>query len=184
MDCIEKWLREHLSEKRQRHTQGVAETAVKLAERFGSDPEKAKTAALFHDMFKGTPQEELDRYVRELQLGSRYLGNANLSHGKIAAAVMERDYGITDSDILNAVKYHTTGRAGMSVLEQIIYLADAIEPGRKYDGAEYLRKLAETSLDKACLASFEHTIRYVEQQGETLHEDTIKARDALRAKEK
>lgn len=180
MTCIENWLGEHLTEKRLRHTRGVVRTAVQLAHRYGADAVKAEQAALFHDMFRSETVETLNRYVTELGLDPRYLNDANLSHGKIAAAVMAQDWGINDQDVLNAVKYHTTGRAGMSVLEQIIYLADAIEPGRAYPGVDQLRKLAEQSLDQACLFSFENTIKYVQQQGNILHEDTIKARDALK----
>lgn len=180
MTCIEEWLREHLTEKRQRHTRGVVKTAVELARRYGADAAKAEQAALFHDMFRSESVETLNRYVTELELDPRYLNDVNLSHGKIAAAVMARDWGITDRDVINAVKYHTTGRAGMSLLEQIIYLADAIEPGRDYPGVDRLRKLAEQSLNQACLFSFENTIRHVRQKGNALHEDTIKARDALK----
>ena len=86
---------------------------------------------------------------------------------------------ITDEDILNAVKYHTTGRAGMSTLEKVIYLADAIEPGRNYPDVDKVRKLAEISLEKACLFSMEHSINYIRERGLFLHEDTIKARDYL-----
>ena len=111
-----------------------------------------------------------------------YLDNANLAHGPIAAKIMKRDYGITDPDLLNAVRYHTTGRAGMSLLEKVLYLADAIEPGRNYPGVEEIRKRAETSLDDACLLSMERSIRYIEDRGLFLHEDTIKARDDLKKK--
>ena len=93
-----------------------------------------------------------------------------------------RDSGITDPDLLNAVRYHTTGRAGMSLLEKVLYLADAIEPGRNYPGVEEIRKRAETSLDDACLLSMERSIRYIEERGLFLHEDTIKARDDLKKK--
>ena len=92
---------------------------------------------------------------------------------------MERDYGITDRDIINAVSYHTTGRAGMSLLEKIIYIADAIEPGRNYPGVEDVRVLAWQDLDRACLLSLERTIDFVRGQGNFLDSDTLEARDYL-----
>jgi len=102
--------------------------AVKLAEKYGEDPSKAETAALFHDMYRGVSVDVLNYYVKHLGLDEKYINNANLAHGKIAAIIMERDYHITDPDIIHAVSFHTTGRAGMSKLEKIIYIADAIEP--------------------------------------------------------
>lgn len=180
MDSIEAYIERNLSEKRKKHTYGVAETARRLANRYGASEDKAKSAALFHDMFRSAPQEVLNMYVRQLELDGVYLDNANLAHGPIAAVIMERDYGIEDPDMINAVRYHTTGRAGMSPLEKVLYLADAIEPGRAYPGVEQARKLAEESLDRACLFSMERSITYIRQRGLFLHQDTINARDHLK----
>ena len=179
MDSIEVYLKKNVSEKRRSHIYGVLETAGALARKYGADEKKAEIAALYHDMFRSTPVEVLNGHVKSLGLGCLYLDNANLSHGRIAAAVMEKEYGITDPDILNAVKYHTTGRAGMSRLEKILYLADAIEPGRQYPGVETARKLAGESLDKACFFSMERSIRYIRERGLFLHQDTIQARNDL-----
>lgn len=182
MDSIEVYIEKNLSEKRKKHVYGVVETAEKLAEKYGCDVEKAKKAALFHDMFRSTPAEILNMYVRQLKLDKVYLDNANLAHGPVAAEIMERDYGISDPDLLNAVRYHTTGRAGMSTLEKVIYLADAIEPGRAYPGVEEIRKLAEDSLDQACLRSMERSIAYIRERDMFLHQDTVNARNDLMRK--
>lgn len=184
MDCIEAYIEKNLTAKRKAHTYGVVETAVKLSRRFGEDEEKSKVAALYHDMFRSTPLNILNMYVRQLNLGEQYIDNANLSHGKIAAYIMKRDWNIKDTDILNAVKYHTTGRVAMSKLEKIIYLADAIEPGRSYPSVDLIRNAALHSLDKACLLSMEHSIEYIRTRGLFLHEDTINARRDLKEKEK
>ncbi len=181
-DIIKNYIEEHFSEKRRVHTYGVVETAEKLARFYGVDTAKAKTAALFHDMFRGVSVEELNSYVKELDLDEKYLNNANLAHGKIAAAIMKRDYGIEDEDILNAVSFHTTGREGMSDLEKVIYIADAIEPNRDYPSVELLRKEAYEGLDKVILLSMEKTIEFVRSKGMYLDEDTIHARDWLRRK--
>lgn len=184
MQCTDKnllmdYINHNMTEKRRVHTYAVAEEAVKLARRYGEDVEKAELAALFHDFFRGISAEELNRYVREFGLSPAYFDNNNLAHGKIAAIVMERDYHITDQDIINAVSFHTTGRAGMSLLEKIIYLADAIEPNRVYPGVKELRELAMEDLDRACLQSLEKNIEYIRNRGVYLDEDTLKARDEL-----
>jgi len=182
MNSIEVYIKKNLNEKRLNHVYGVVETAQIMAQRFGSNPEKAKIASLFHDMFRSTPVDVLNMYVRQLNLDPVFLDNANLAHGPVAAVIMERDYGIHDEDIINAVRYHTTGRDGMSVLEKIIYLADAIEPGRNYPGVDKIREAAEQSLDDACLLSMERSIKYIRERGLFLHGDTIKARDYLKEK--
>ena len=163
----------------------------KLAEKYGPLDEelrqKAELTALFHDMYRGVSTDVLNYYVKHLGLDeTRYKNNANLAHGKIAAAVMEREYGITDKDMLNAVSFHTTGRSGMSLLEKIIYIADAIEPNRSYPGVEELRKSAETDIDLACLQSLTSTIAYVRSEKKYLDEDTILAKEYFekRIKEK
>lgn len=142
--------------------------------------EKAELAALFHDFFRGVSEKALNGYVRQLGLDSSYLNNCNLAHSKIAAFLMEHEYNITDQDMINAVSYHTTGRANMSRLEKIIYLADAIEPNRNYPGVEKVRELAFQDLDKACLLSLEHSIDYVNCRGLYLDQDTMLARDCIK----
>ncbi|WP_161873156.1 bis(5'-nucleosyl)-tetraphosphatase (symmetrical) YqeK [Ihubacter sp. rT4E-8] len=179
-DSINSYIEKNFSEKRKIHTEGVRSTAISLAEKYGADPKKAELAALFHDMYRGVPVDALNYYVKHLGLDKRYLDNCNLAHGKIAAIIMKRDYGIEDEDILNAVSFHTTGRKNMSLLEKIIYIADAIEPSRHYPGVEELREAAMKDLDLACLMSLEHTIEYVQGQGSFLDEDTLRARNDLR----
>ncbi|MBR4020349.1 MAG: bis(5'-nucleosyl)-tetraphosphatase (symmetrical) YqeK [Firmicutes bacterium] len=176
-DSIRTYIEKNFSERRKIHTEGVRQTAVKLAEKYGVVPSKAELAALFHDMYRGVSVDVLNYYVKHLGLDAKYIDNANLAHGKIAAIIMERDYGVTDPDIINAVSYHTTGRAGMSQLEKVIYIADAIEPNRRYPGVEELRKVVWEDLDQACLMSINHTINYVSSQGHYLDPDTLMARD-------
>lgn len=187
MQCTDKkriieYIEAHMTEKRRNHTYAVAEEARKLAQRYGEDMEKAEIAALFHDFFRGITEKELNGYVKELGLDPAYLGNINLAHSKIAAAVMERDFNIKDRDIINAVSYHTTGRAEMSGLEKILYLADAIEAYRSYPGVREIRDLACADLDEACLASLERSIDYVKSRGQYLDRDTVLARDCLKDK--
>ncbi|MDD2215040.1 MAG: bis(5'-nucleosyl)-tetraphosphatase (symmetrical) YqeK [Eubacteriales bacterium] len=181
---IIEYLENVLSEKRKRHTYSVASEAVSLAQCHNVPPEKAELAALFHDMYRGTQIEILDNYVRSFNLDSSYLGNSNLAHGKIAGVIMEQDYGIQDRDIINAVAFHTTGREGMSDLEKILYLADAIEPGRKYPGVEEIRKLAYVNLNQACLKAMNRSVDYIRSRGLKLDRDTIRAKNFLMEQER
>lgn len=181
---IKEYIENSMTEKRRRHTYAVAQEASALARRYGEDPEKAELAALFHDMFRDVPDGILDGYVRACGLDPAYLGNSSLSHGKIAAWFMEREYGIKDPDLINAVAYHTTGRAGMSRLEKILYLADAIEPERNYPGVAELRKLAYENLNQACIRSMERAVEYIENRGFCLDRDTIRAKQQLSEEER
>lgn len=179
---IIEYIEKNLNERRLKHTYSVAKEAMKLAEHYGADKEKAELAALFHDMFRSTPVAVLNMYIRQLGLPKNIMDNPNLSHGKIAAVIMKKDYGIEDEDILNAVSYHTTGRAGMSLLEKVIFLADAIEEGRNYPTVEDTRSLAYVDINKACISSLERTVEYIKGIGEYLDPDTINAINDLKEK--
>lgn len=179
MDSISKiieYIDKNFSEKRRVHTYGVRDTAIKLAEKYGCDKEKAEIAALLHDMYRGVAVSVLNYHVKHLGLDRRYIDNPNLSHGKIAAEMIKKDFNIDDEDIINAVSFHTTGRSHMSLLEKIIYIADAVEPGRDYPGVKELREILEKDLDMACLASLDKTINYVLSEGNFLDKDTIDAK--------
>jgi predicted HD superfamily hydrolase involved in NAD metabolism len=169
-----------LSDKRRIHTLGVKDTAIALAKKYGADPLKAEVAALAHDLYRGLRGEDLNKTVRDLGLDEKYLDDPNLAHSKIASIMLREKYGVEDSDILNAVSFHTTGRRNMSTLEKVVFLADAIEPGRNYPGVEDIRKAAEKGLDEGCLCSMLGTIRHVQEQGAYLDEDTIEAAEFLK----
>jgi len=168
-------INEDLKPSRVIHTKNVVREAHRLAERYGADVKKAEIAALLHDIARNLSLEDMNAYVRDLGLDSHYIDNKNLAHSKVGAFIISRDFEITDEDILNAVSYHTTGRENMTLLEKIIFLADAIEPGRTYPGVEELRKLAYKNLDKACAFSLRKTKKYVESRGDYLDPDTEKA---------
>ena len=180
---------ERLTEKRKKHTEGVLEYGLHLCELYGGaekDELKRKytLAAVAHDLYRGISVEALDPIVEAEGLPERYKGNPSLAHGKLAAIELERTYGVTDPDILNAVNYHTTGRPAMSLLETILYVADAAEPNRDYPGVEELRRRAERDLDDAALFSMERTIAYVKERGLTLDPDTADAAEWLKNQRK
>lgn len=181
IEAVKIYMRANMKPSRREHTENVVKTAQKLSERFGGDDVKATVASWYHDLARNLPQEELDRLVVDFEIGPQYIGRPNLSHSKVAVELMKRDFGIDDREILDAVSYHTTGRAGMSLLEKIVFLADAIEPGRDYPGVGEIREAAEVDIDKACLISLENTIKHVMDRGGYMDPDTIKARDELRS---
>lgn len=178
-DYIYKYIDENLKDSRKKHTKGVAETAVELAKLYNADADKAYFAAMCHDMAKNMDVDKMNDYVNKHFMNRKYLNNPNIAHGKIACMMLRDDFDVEDEDILNAVSYHTTGRAGMSLLEKIIYLADAIEPGRDYPGVDELRKVSRESLDEACLLSFRRTIDYLTEKSADIDGDTLAAKEYL-----
>ena len=183
MDCIsnkeiEKYVRSHLSDKRWNHTVNVVSEAEKLCQMYGGDMEKCVTAAIFHDVVKELSNEELNALVRKFGFDEKYIDSPNLSHGKIAAALLKHEWGIDNEDIINAVSYHTTGRAGMSKTEKIVFIADAIEPTRVYNGVEAIRKATYEDLDRGCLKSLTDTVEHLKEKGVSyIDEDTLRARE-------
>lgn len=176
------YIRTHLKPSRYDHTLRVRKEAIRLAQRFGADPQKAEIAAIYHDMAKNLPPDDMNAAVRDFGLDEKYIDNPNLAHSKLAACLMERDFGITDDQLLQAVANHTTGRAGMSLLEKVIFLADGIEPGRHYPSVHEIRRLAQTDLDQACICMLERTIGHLQKEGAVIDPDTEEALTDLRRK--
>lgn len=179
---ILEYIRMNLKESRLQHTYRVAETAVAMARREGADVRKAEIAALLHDCARNLPPEKLNSLVEELGLPDRYRDNVNLSHSKVGAAFAGRLFNIDDREILDAISYHTTGRCRMTTLEKIVFLADAIEPGRDYPGVEAIRDAAEESLDRGCLKSLEGTIEFLKAADNFIDNDTIEAFNDIKEK--
>lgn len=179
---ILEYIRMNLKESRLQHTYRVAETAVAMARREGADVRKAEIAALLHDCARNLPPEKLNSLVEELGLPDRYRDNVNLSHSKVGAAFAGRLFNIDDREILDAISYHTTGRCRMTTLEKIVFLADAIEPGRDYPGVEAIRDAADESLDRGCLKSLEGTIEFLKAADKFIDNDTIEAFNDIKEK--
>jgi len=161
--------------KRLVHIKGVIETAYELAKRYGADCRNAVVAAIFHDWFRGSTDSELNKRIEHYGLSDDLKNKANLSHGWLAAELMKERYGIADEDLLNAVRYHTTGRAAMSLLEKVVFIADAIEPSRSFADVPELRRLATVDLDRAMVRALKDTLDYVREKGEILDESTLHA---------
>lgn len=185
-DSREKYLetaRRMTTEKRLRHSLGVEKMAVSLAKRFGEDEQKASAAALLHDIAKKTKDYTAlaEKYNIESDEVEREM--PDLLHGPIAAAIMEHELGITDEDILNAVRYHTTGRPGMSRLEKIIYMADLVEENRAFEGVEALREAVQTDLDRGTRLGMAHVLIYLAATGSLICEKSVRAYNDMIKKE-
>ncbi len=170
-------MKENLKESRYRHSLGVENMAVKLAGLHGADPEKAAFAGRYHDIAKNLEAAEMDAQIRKYGLSETLLGNNALAHSKVGAALLEHEFGVTDEDILNAVRYHTTARSGMSLLEELIFVADVVEDNRTYSDLAYYQNLACSDLHRACYEILEYTIGDLKSKGREIDRDTIEARD-------
>ncbi len=172
----------NLSEKRYNHVMSVAKYAVYLSSFHGIDAYDAYVGAIAHDCTKYLDDDEQLQYFEKnnIKLSQNDLDSPKIWHQISGAHFAKTVLGIENEDILNSVRYHTTGRKGMSNLEKLVCLADSIEPTRDYEGVEKMRKCAKTSLDKALLLSFDRLIEYVKQRGLTMNNTTLEARDYLR----
>lgn len=161
-------LRGMMNPRRFRHTLGVRQEAVRLADIHGLPLQRAALAGLLHDCAKGMPQPMMAQIAQENSLVSdeRMLSSGAMLHGPVGAFVAKNKFGVRDEDVLNAIRSHTVGRPGMTELEMCIFVADATEPGREdYPGLEAIRRLAEHSLAAATLKSLRLTREYVEASG-------------------
>lgn len=178
LTAIKKRLHYELSPKRFLHTKGVAEEARKLAELYDIDPDTAYIAGILHDCAKDVGKERSFELCKKygVELDEVLKAQPDLIHSFLGAELAKQDYGITNEDILNAIRYHTTGRENMSDLEKIIYLADFFEPSRKpFDGIEQMRALAYSSLDAAMDFALNHTIDYNTKKNRMIHPLSMEA---------
>ena len=171
----------YLKHKRIPHVLGTEQEAIRLAERYGADVEKARRAALLHDCTKKLDMEEQLALCRRygIQLDELEQKALKLLHSKTGAAIARDVFGV-DDEIYSAIWYHTTGHANMTKLEKIIYLADYIEPSRDFPGVDKLRKVCYEDLDRGLLMGLEMTIEEMTSMGNPVHHATIEARDALK----
>lgn len=176
-------VRRELTESRFAHTIRVAETAGILAKRFGADEEKVDIAAILHDYSKCWPQETLYEWIVTHKLRDDLLQHAvPLWHAFVGAEAVRERLGIADEVILNAIRYHTSGRPHMTLEEKVVWLADYIEPGREFPGVRDVRELAEYDLNGALLRGLDNTIMKLIERGQAVYPLTIEARnDVLHA---
>lgn len=167
-------VKEQLTDHRYQHTIGVMETAIILAAKYGVDEKKAELAAIFHDYAKFRPKDEMKQIILDQGLEQNLLRfHSELWHAPVGAYLVEIEVGITDLEILDAIRYHTSGREGMTLLDRVIYLADYIEPGRHFPGVEEVREMAKENLDKALTQAVKNSIQFLMKKNQPVYPDTI-----------
>lgn len=166
-------LKKHVSQKRYTHSLEVAKQAVRLANQFGADPEKAEIAGLLHDICKEMPEEKQLQYLKQhaILLDVKVVEYPWIWHGFTASVYLKEELGITDEDILNAVKLHTTGRANMTLLEEIIFVADATSDDRDYPDMNHVRDCINQGLEYAVFEKFKFAILNNINHGRLLLDD-------------
>ena len=169
-------IKPRMTEYRFNHSCAVAERAKKLAEIWGADPQKAFVAGMVHDICKDIPKEEQLKYITEDGIISDgvLLSNPSLWHSA-ARSIYLPQVGIDDPEILSAVRYHTSARANMTLLEEIIYMADLTSADRVYDDVDYVRRLCEESLHKATLYALAYIVGDLARQNRPISRDTWEA---------
>lgn len=177
---INEWIKDRLKcdEERYLHSLGAEEAARELAVKFGADVEKAALAALIHDNAKCFEYKKLVKIVEEnnFPIPDDIKNNHKILHASAGAYLAQKELGIADEDVLNAITYHTTGRIGMSLLEKIVYLSDKIE--KRTRPPEYRDKivnlLEETNdIDKAILLTIDFTIKSLIDRKLVINSQTI-----------
>jgi predicted HD superfamily hydrolase involved in NAD metabolism len=163
--------RERLSEKRYGHTVRVADTVEDLARIHGLDPARARLAALLHDAARETEPEEFLRLAEEwgVPVGELERQAPKLLHAPVAAELARRELGVEDEEVLEAIRVHTVGRAGMGTLALVLYVADKIEPARDYPSVGRIRELARRNLREAAAESLRRTVAHNEERERPIH---------------
>ena len=175
-----------LSAKRYQHTLNVRRMAVKLAKRWGADPEKAALAALLHDTAKELPREEMLQILNDNAIMAENAQNrpSPVWHGICAAILAQTQWGVEDEEVLSAIRCHTTGKPGLSLLDEIVFLADMTSAERDYPEVDYLRKLEKEDIHRAMREALEMNLHWLEESGKPVDEETRAALEDLRQRER
>ncbi len=170
-------LEKRLKPKRYHHSLCVADEAMRLARKYGCDCEKAYLAGLLHDITKNATEDEHLQIFNQfgIMLNDVEKNAEKLMHAISGAAYIENILGIKDIDVITAVRYHTTARANMSLLEKVLYLADFTSADRDYDDVDVMRQKVEISIDAALDYALTYTINDLISRKKPLHLDTVMA---------
>ncbi|MCI7542770.1 MAG: bis(5'-nucleosyl)-tetraphosphatase (symmetrical) YqeK [Subdoligranulum sp.] len=179
----EDMVRRTLSPKRFQHTMNVKKLAVRMAQHYGVDTEKAALAAILHDSAKELPRTELLQIMQDNAIIKKGTQNRPepVWHGICAAILAKTQWNVQDEEILSAIACHTTGKENMSKLDKILFLADMTSAERDYPGVEELRSLEMRNLDKAMIQALKMTISFVEQKNAIADPESAKALAWLQA---
>ena len=172
-----KEIEKRLSRYRFIHSVNVADEAKRLALKYGADAEKAYTAGLVHDIMKDLPKDEqlamFSKYSVELSEVERC--SPKIWHAMCGELFLKNELHVTDGEILSAVRWHTTARAGMSLLEKVLYIADYTSAERDYEDVDVMREKADRSLEEAMLYGLQFTINEMVKEGRPVHPDSLDA---------
>ncbi|HBR02257.1 MAG TPA: phosphohydrolase [Ruminiclostridium sp.] len=179
IETIMQKLKLELDAVRYQHSVNVMETSELLARHYGADLNKARLAGILHDCGKNYKGDKAREYIQKIgyEADRVELIQTRLLHGVIGEHLAKTVYEVTDTEVLNAIHWHTTGRPGMTLLEKIIYCADYIEPLRNFQGIENSRKSAFEDLDRCVVDCADSTIRYIVDKGVLLHGKTVETRN-------
>lgn len=168
-------LAETLSPKRFAHVQQVADAAKQLAVHWGyAAVEKAELAGLLHDYAKEASDDVFISLIHKYKLDPDLLNwHNNVWHGVVGIYKIQEDFGITDPELLRAIEIHTVGSSQMGLLDKILYVADYIEAGRRFEGVEAARALAYEDLDAAVAYETVHTVTFLAHQQVRIYPQTI-----------
>ena len=182
---IEAAVKKTLPEKRFQHSKGVSEMSQLLYKKWGGDKDKLAIAGLLHDIARDIPTDKLIEIAKEngYHIDEIEYANPILLHAPVGAMIAKKEFDIEDEDILNCIRYHTTGRKGITLNEAIIYVADFIELGRDFPDAEKVRKIAFNNLKKAVLEETHLNVCYLMSIEAPIHPRTIEMFNDLLKKE-
>lgn len=177
---IEKYtkiIRERLSDYRFYHSLCVSESAVALARRYGADEEKARVAGILHDVTKESTVDEHLELIKKagMKITDFEKGSVKFFHQISGAAYAKAELGIEDEEILSAIRYHTTGKENMSLMDEIVYLADFISADRDYKDIDIIRQKVNESKEEGLIYATAYTIKSVVKKQKPLHPDTVEA---------
>lgn len=178
-------LQKRVTEKRYIHTLGVVEKALELAEKYSVDSYKIELAGLLHDIAKNMNIDEMKKLCIENfsdEFDREDFEISELLHSFVGYIVAKDEFGIRDKEILEAIKYHTIGKKGLSILGRIIYIADGIEKNRVYPNVEYLREKVDKNIDIGIIEEIDRKREYLEKNGGKLHKNTLEMREWLKSR--
>ena len=183
LEMLEKDLRSRLSEYRFKHSVNVALVACELASIYGVDIKKAYLAGLVHDVAKEFSDEENEYYINKYNIPRFDVGFKKIIHSFVGAVYLKEKYDM-DSDICNAVMYHTVGDENMDLLAKIVFVADKIEPGKDYVGIEEERIVARENIDEALIMCLENNKKKLEKNGKEMNDMSLKVLKKLKENRK
>ena len=178
-------LQERVKPSRYQHSMGVSQTAEQLARIYGADEEAAAVAGLLHDWDKALSNKELQKKAKKLRLAPSKVRKTmpGVLHSYTAGATLQKEFPELTKDVLRAISRHTCGAVKMTDLDKIVFVADIIEPGRRFPDIDELRAVVgQVSLDELYYRTYRNTIMYLLDSGMPVHPDSLKIWNKLIAK--